>query len=133
MIPLLECGRARGAGKTDSPDPTEQKKQPSRILWVIPNYRAVSSDVKVPPPTPRGKLKLMVDDSFDYSSFLYVGFVTGLRMSAASYPEFGEGPAAYGQYYWRAFIDNVSCPASLTACFPARNVDSEPNLEDSTS
>ena len=94
--------------QSDSPGDIDQKKQPARILWVIPNYRAVSSDVKVPPLTPRGKFKLMVDDSFDYSAFMYVGFVAGLRMSAASYPEFGEGPAAYGQYYWRAFVDNAS-------------------------
>ena len=92
----------------DSPEPLDQKKQPTRILWVIPNYRAVSSDLKVPPLTPREKFKLMVDDSFDYSAFLYVGFVAGLRMTAASYPEFGEGPAAYGRYYWRFFVDNVS-------------------------
>ena len=112
MIPLLECGRARGAGKTDSPDPTEQKKQPSRILWVIPNYRAVSSDVKVPPPTPRGKLKLMVDDSFDYSSFLNVGFVAGLRMSAASYPEFGRAQ--------RHMVNIIGVRSSIT--FPVQRL-----------
>jgi hypothetical protein len=85
--------------QTDSTEPVGQKKQPARILWVIPNYRAVSSDVKVPPLTPHQKFKLMVDDSFDYSAFLYTGFVAGLRMTAASYPQFGEGPAAYGRYY----------------------------------
>ena len=94
--------------QTDSTEPVGQKKQPARILWVIPNYRAVSSDVKVPPLTPHQKFKLMVDDSFDYSAFLYTGFVAGLRMTAASYPQFGEGPAAYGRYYWRSFVDNVS-------------------------
>ncbi|HZD31861.1 MAG TPA: hypothetical protein VE779_09395 [Candidatus Angelobacter sp.] len=92
----------------DPSAPADQKKQPSRILWVIPNYRAVSSNVAVPPLTPGGKFKLMIDDSFDYSAFLYVGFVAGLRMAAASYPEFGVGAAGYGRYYWHAFADNVS-------------------------
>ena len=92
----------------DSPEPADQKKQPTRILWVIPNYRAVSSDLMLPPLTPHEKFKLMVDDTFDYSAFLYVGFVAGLRMTSASYPEFGEGPAAYGRYYWRFFVDNAS-------------------------
>jgi hypothetical protein len=89
-------------------EPTDQKKQPARILWVIPNYRAVSSDMKVPPLTPHGKFRLMVDDSFDYSAFMYTGFVAGLRMQAAGYPQFGEGPTAYAQYYWRTFVDNAS-------------------------
>ena len=91
-----------------SQDPVSQKKQPKRILWVIPNYRAVSADVYTPPLDGHGKFRLMVDDTFDYSAFLYVGFVAGLRTAAASYPEFGEGAAAYGQYYWRSFVDNAS-------------------------
>lgn len=98
----------QASAQRDSAELADQKKQPKRILWVIPNYRAVSSDVKVPPLAPHEKFKLMVDDTFDYSAFLYVGFVAGLRMAAASYPEFGEGPSAYGRYYWHSFVDNAS-------------------------
>jgi hypothetical protein len=85
----------------------EQKKQPKRILYIIPNYRAVSSDANLPPLTPGGKFKLMVDDSFDYSAFVYTGLVAGLRFAANSYPELGHGMAGYGQYYWRAFVDQA--------------------------
>jgi len=84
-----------------------QKKQPKRILYVIPNYRAVSADANLPPLTPKGKLKLMVDDTFDYSAFLYTGFVAGLRYGIDSYPEFGRGWSGYGRYYWRFFVDNA--------------------------
>jgi hypothetical protein len=91
----------------NSPQVPQQKKQPKRILYVIPNYRAVSSDSNLPPLTPGGKFKLMVDDSFDYSAFLYTGFVAGLRYAANSYPELGRGMSGYGQYYWRAFVDQA--------------------------
>lgn len=91
----------------NSPQVPNQKKQPKRILYVIPNYRAVSSDSDLPPLTPGGKFKLMIDDSFDYSAFLYTGFVAGLRYAANSYPELGRGMGGYGQYYWRAFVDQA--------------------------
>jgi hypothetical protein len=89
------------------PDAEPQKKQPKRILYVIPNYRAVSADANLPPLTPKGKLKLMVDDSFDYSAFLYTGFVAGLRYGIDSYPELGRGWSGYGRYYWRFFVDQA--------------------------
>jgi len=91
----------------DSPETPGQKKQPKRILYVIPNYRAVSSDANLPPLTPKGKFKLMIDDSFDYSAFLYTGFVAGLRCGIDSYPELGRGWSGYGRYYWRFFVDQA--------------------------
>lgn len=91
----------------NSPATPEVKKQPKRILWIIPNYRAVSSDANVPPLDNKGKFKLMLDDSFDYSAFVYTGFVAGLRMAVNSYPEFGHGASAYGEYYYHFFIDQA--------------------------
>jgi hypothetical protein len=91
----------------NSPATPDVKKQPKRILWVIPNYRAVSSDANIPPLDNRGKFKLMIDDSFDYSAFLYTGFVTGLRYGFDNYPELGRGWSGYGQYYWRFFVDQA--------------------------
>lgn len=93
--------------KQNSPGEPVVEKQPKRILWVIPNYRAVSADAKVAPLDPKGKFKLMVYDSFDYSAFLYTGFVAALRYGANSYPELGDGWSGYGQYYWRAFVDQA--------------------------
>jgi hypothetical protein len=82
-------------------------EQPKRILFIIPNYRAVSADAKVPPLDARGKFKLMVDDSFDYGTFLYVGVLAGLGMAQNSYPEFGYGASGFGQYYWHIFVDQA--------------------------
>jgi hypothetical protein len=83
-------------------------KQTKRILYVVPNFRSVSVDVILPPQTPKQKFILMLQDSFDYSSFIYVGGVAAVADAQRSYPEFGHGAAAYGRYYWHSFADNVN-------------------------
>ena len=79
--------------------------QTKRILGIIPNFRSVSVDEKLPPLTPRTKFKLMMQDSFDYSGFIYVGILAGVAQKQGSYPEFHTGAAAYGRYYWHNFAD----------------------------
>ena len=70
------------------------KEQPKRILWVIPNYRAVSADANVPPLDAKGKFKLFFDDSFDYSTFIYVGLWQGLVWPRTVLPNFTRAPPA---------------------------------------
>jgi hypothetical protein len=84
------------------------KEQPKRILWVIPNYRAVSADAKVPPLDAKGKFKLFFDDSFDYSTFIYVGALAGIGQAENSVPEFRQGAAGFGRYYWHYFADQAN-------------------------
>ncbi|HTU49818.1 MAG TPA: hypothetical protein VMF56_04445 [Acidobacteriaceae bacterium] len=93
-------------------------KQTKRILYVIPNFRSVSVDVILPPQTPKQKFILMLQDSFDYSSFLYVGGVAAVADAERSYPEFGHGAAAYGRYYWHSFADNVNGNLFTEALLP---------------
>jgi hypothetical protein len=83
-------------------------KQTKRILYVVPNFRSVSVDEILPPQTPKQKFILMLQDSFDYSAFLYVGGLAGVNDAEDSYPEFGHGAAGYGRYYWHSFADNVN-------------------------
>lgn len=92
-----------------TPEATDRAtgKQTKRILYVIPNFRSVSVDQVLPPQSPKEKFVLMLQDSFDYSSFIYVGGVAGVADAEKSYPEFGHGAAAYGRYYWHSFADNV--------------------------
>src|SRR5277367_2922872 len=42
-----------------------------------------------------------------YSSFIYVGIVAGIGQGENSYPEFGQGAAGYGRYYWHSLADAV--------------------------
>ncbi len=82
-------------------------KQTKRILFIVPNFRSVSVDQILPPQSPKEKFKLMLQDSFDYSSFIYVGILSGVADYQKSYPEFGHGAIAYGRYYWHGFADNL--------------------------
>jgi len=82
-------------------------KQSKRILGIIPNYRAVSADTKLPPLSVKGKFVLATQDSFDYSSVLVAGFMAGMAQARNSYPEFHQGAAGFGRYFWHSFADQA--------------------------
>jgi hypothetical protein len=82
-------------------------EQTKRILFIIPNFRAASVDAKLPPMTAKEEIKLVLQDSFDYSSFIYVGIVAGIGQAENSYPEFHQGAAGYARYYWHSMADAV--------------------------
>ncbi len=83
-------------------------KQTSRILWILPNFGAVSSNTKLPSLSAKGKFWLATEDSFDYSAFVWTGIIAGQEFGLKDYPEFGQGMAGYGRYYWHNFVDGVS-------------------------
>jgi hypothetical protein len=93
-------------------------KQTKRILYVVPNFRSVSVDEILPPQSPKQKVMLMLQDSFDYSTFIYVGGVAGVSDAQRSTPEFGHGAAAYGRYYWHEFADNLDGNIFTEAILP---------------
>jgi len=83
-------------------------QQTNRILGIVPNFGAVSANTQLPPLTTKGKFWLATQDSFDYSSFIWTGVLAGQQFGSNSYPEFGQGAAGYGRYYWHSFVDGVS-------------------------
>jgi hypothetical protein len=97
---------------------TTDGEQTKRILGIIPNFRSVSVDAKLPPLSPGGKFKLMFQDSFDYSSFIYVGLLAGVGQAQNSYPQFHQGAAGYGRYYWHSFADNLGGNLMTEAVVP---------------
>ena len=100
------------------PEDGSEGKQPKRILWIIPNYRAVSANTQLPPLSLKGKFWLATQDSFDYSSFIYVGILAGIGQAQNSYPAFHQGAAGYGRYYWHSFADNVGGNLMTEAVVP---------------
>ena len=82
-------------------------KQSKRILWIIPNYRAVSTNAYLPPLSFKEKFWLASEDTFDYSDFVFVGGLAGISMAQKSEPSLGQGGAGYGRYYWRVFADSA--------------------------
>jgi hypothetical protein len=82
-------------------------KQTTRILGILPNFRAVSADVKLPPQTVHEKFKTAFEDSFDYSSIFIPLAIAGYNVATNPYPELGHGGSAFGQYLWRAAVDQT--------------------------
>jgi len=87
---------------------TGEGQQTKRILGIMPNFRAVSVDTHLPPETPREKFVGFAKDSFDYSSFIWIGALAGVSQLQNSTPEFGHGAAGFGRYYWHAFADQTN-------------------------
>lgn len=81
--------------------------QPKRILGIMPNYRAVSAGVKPPPPTPRQAFKIATQNSFDYSSFIFVGVTSLMAEGTDAHTQLGKGVSGFGRYYWRGYADKT--------------------------
>jgi hypothetical protein len=93
--------------RVNATTPPEVPHQTKRILGIVPNFRAVSADTQLPPQTPKDKLKVALEDSFDYSAFIFVGIQAGISQATDSYPAFHQGLAGYGRYYWHTFADST--------------------------
>ena len=94
------------AAKTTSDE--ERLPQTNRILGVIPNFKSVSTDEKLPPQTVKDKFIEATQDSFDYSSLVLPGVIAAYSMATDAYPEFHQGAAGYARYYWHAAVDQTS-------------------------
>ena len=95
-----------GTGASASSDGSG--KQTKRILGIVPNFRSVSADQKLPPQSVKDKFKTTMQDNFDYSSFIFVGGLAGVDMADKASPEFHQGAAGYGRYYWHTFADQTN-------------------------
>ncbi len=81
--------------------------QPKRILGVMPNFRAVSAGQASPPPTPKQAFIIATQNSFDYSSFIFVGVTSLMAEGSDAHKELGKGVAGFGRYYWRGLVDKT--------------------------
>lgn len=84
------------------------KEQTKRILGLIPNFRAVSTDTVLPPQSIKVKFATATEDSFDYSSLFIPAVLAGYSMGTNSTPQFGHGVKGYGRYFWRAAVDQTT-------------------------
>jgi hypothetical protein len=95
-----------------------QGKQTKRILGVVPNFRSVSVDDKLPPQSLQDKFMTTTLDSFDYSAFIFAGALAGISFAENSYPEFHQGAAGYGRYYWHTLADQAVENYNVEFIFP---------------
>jgi hypothetical protein len=119
--PQTQEGAPAASGKDEQAKEPQasEGKQTKRMLWVVPNFAAVSANTQLPPLTTKQKFVLASDDSFDYSSFVWTGILAAQALALNSDPELGGGIAGYGRYYWRTFADGVSGTFFTEALVPA--------------
>ena len=122
--PQGESGNAQKTGTLEkpisqNPVPGGQPPQTRRILGLIPNFRSVSTDVKLPPMTVKQKFLTAFDESFDYSSIFVPAAVAAYSMGEKATPEFGQGAIGYGRYFWHAALDHTSQNFMVDFIFPA--------------
>jgi hypothetical protein len=95
------------AAKRSAPAESDEGRQTKRILGIVPNFRSVSVNTKLPAQTPAEKFIGFAQDSFDYSSFIFIGLLSGVSQLEGSTPEFHTGPPAYARYYWHNYADQT--------------------------
>jgi hypothetical protein len=104
---LPDAPQALRATSTTSTDSTEGQ-QTKRILGIFPNFRSVSANVQLPPQTVNEKFITATHDSFDYSSIFIPAVVAGYSQATNATPEFHQGAAGYGRYFWHTYLDQTS-------------------------
>ena len=100
-----------------NPSP-DRKPQTKRILGIIPNFRSVSTDERLPPQTVKEKFLTTTEDSFDYSAAVIPILLAGYSMGVKATPEFGQGMAGYGQYLWHSAVDQTTENYFVEFVFP---------------
>lgn len=93
--------------RLSTPQESGTPQQTQRILGVMPNFNAITADTKLPPQSARDKFVLAARNSFDYSSFALTAIQSAISMASDSYPEFHQGAAGYGRYYWHTLLDTA--------------------------
>jgi hypothetical protein len=73
----------------------------------MPNFRAVSAGATPPPPTLRENFLVATRNSFDYSSFVFVGITSLMAEASDTHPQLGEGFDGFVHYYWRGWVDKT--------------------------
>jgi hypothetical protein len=99
---------APDAPAAQTPAASDRAPQTKRILGFIPNFRAISTDEKLPPQTVKDKFVTASEDSFDYSSIFIPALLAGYSLGTNATPEFGHGGVGYGRYLWHAAVDQTS-------------------------
>jgi hypothetical protein len=105
--------------KTNNQGVPESKRQPKRILGVMPNYRAVSAGAIPPPPSLKQGFKIATQNSFDYSAFVFTGFTSAIADAQGAHKQLGGGVGGYWAYYWRGFVDKTDGNYLVIFALPA--------------
>jgi len=120
--PAQQSSSSNGSASKNQPAQTTQGdsagQQTKRILGIVPNFRAVSTDEKLPPETVKDKFISATEDSFDYSSIFFPAVIAAYNMDQRSTPQFHQGAAGYARYFWHSAVDQTSENYMVEFIFP---------------
>ena len=84
-----------------------ERRQPKRILGILPNYRTVSAGAAVHPPGWKYNFHVATQQAFDPSSFLFLGLTSISAEGLDSHPALGKGVHGFYSYTWRGLLDKT--------------------------
>jgi len=84
-----------------------ERRQPQRILGFMPNFRSVSGGSTPHAPGWKYNFKIATRQSFDYSSFIFLGITSLSAEGINSHPVLGKGADGFWAYTWRGFLDKT--------------------------
>ncbi len=120
--PAQQSSSSSGSASQNQPAQNTQEgatgQQTKRILGIIPNFRAVSVDQRLPPETVKDKFMSATEDSFDYSSIFIPAVIAGYNMYERATPQFHQGAAGYARYFWHSAVDQTSENYMVEFIFP---------------
>ena len=73
----------------------------------MPNFRSVSGGAVAHPPGWKYNFKVATRQSFDYSSFIFLGITSLSAEGLNSHPVLGKGVHGFYSYTWRGLIDKT--------------------------
>jgi hypothetical protein len=93
---------------TSPPPPEHRDPQTKRILYIFPNFRAISAETHLPPQTVNEKFITASEDSFDYSTIPLPALFSVYSEATSTTPEFHHGAPGYGRYFWHTYVDQAN-------------------------
>jgi hypothetical protein len=127
LLLLVTLGSARGQDATgprsdsngDPADLAKPAERPDkRLLGIIPNYRTFPTLTNYKAITPKEKLKIASDDSFDRGTVVLAALFAGHGQWTNANPSFGQGVAGYSRYLGTAYADLVIGDFMTEAIYP---------------
>jgi hypothetical protein len=118
---MLSCfGQTAGQSSNQQSNPANPA-EPSdkRVLWIIPNFRTSPTLANYKPLTPKEKLKIATDDTFDRGDIVLAAAFAGEGELTKSNPSFGQEQLGYGRYFAAAYADLAIGNFMTEAVYPS--------------